>query len=298
MLTPNEIRADITHQIIEALIIGKTPPWRKTWSDDANAPGLHSSLHSRNGYRGVNQILLQLAMDQRGYRSKWWGTFNQIRSLGSCVQKGESGTRIILWKPLVKKKTDTAGKEIEEQFCVMKQFVVFNAEQTNGLDEFKVGHAPPTDTCLRYAHADAIIEATGATIEYGGNKARYSINGDFIHCPAQHQFDSAEAFYETLFHELVHWTECRIGIDRTEAENSYAFCELVAELGGCFLMGQLGLPLSDVIPNSVSYLQGWLKGMQGDTNFIIRAASQASKAVDYILSFSFVPVLTDEEVPF
>ena len=63
-------------------------------------------------------------------------------------------------------------------------------------------------------------------------------------------------------------------------------------------MGELGLPMEEVLPNSVSYLSNWLQGMQGDASFIIKAASQASKAVDYILSFSQVPVLTDEEVPF
>jgi len=292
------LRSEITATIIESLEIGKTPPWRKTWSDDPNAPGLHSSLHSRNGYRGINQLLLQVAMDRRGYRSKWWGTFPQIKALGSSVRKGESGTRIILWKPLSKKKTDTAGKEVEEQFFVMRQFTVFNAEQTTGLDEFRVGHVPASSTALRYEHAEAIIESTGATIEYGGNKAKYSIGGDYIHCPARHQFNSLESFYETLFHELIHWTEKRIGIDRSAEGNSYAFCELVAELGGCFLMGELGLPMADVLPNSVSYLANWLQGMKGDPSFIIKAASQASKAVDFILSFSEVPAFSDEEVPF
>jgi len=237
-------------------------------------------------------------MEKRGYRSKWWGTFPQIKALGSSVRKGETGTRIILWKPLSKTKTDTAGKEVEEQFFVMRQFTVFNVEQTTGLEEFRIGHAPPSSPALRYEQAEAIIEATGATIQYGGNKAQYSTGGDFITCPARHQFECLESFYETLFHELIHWTEKRIGIDRSSKENSYAFCELVAELGGCFLMGELGLPMAEVLPNSVSYLANWLQGMQGDPSFIIKAASQASKAVDYILSFSQVPVLSDEEVPF
>jgi antirestriction protein ArdC len=292
------LRSEITLGIIDSLTNGKTPPWRKTWSDDPNAPGLHSSLHSRHGYRGINQLLLQVAMEQRGYRSKWWGTFPQIKALGSSVRKGESGTRIILWKPFSKKKTDTAGKEVEEHFFVMRQFTVFNVEQTSGLHEFRIGHAPPSNPILRYEHADAVIEATGVTIQYGGNKAQYSTGGDYIICPARHQFECLESFYETLFHELIHWTEKRIGIDRSSKKNSYAFCELVAELGGCFLMGELGLPMAEVLPNSVSYLSNWLQGMQGDASFVIKAASQASKAVDFILSFSQVPVLTDDEVPF
>jgi antirestriction protein ArdC len=58
--------------------------------------------------------------------------------------------------------------------------------------------------------------------------------------PFLHQFESPEAFYETTFHELCHWTEKRVGFDRSQAENTYALGEIVAEIGSCFLMGNLG----------------------------------------------------------
>jgi len=38
--------------------------------------------------------------------------------------------------------------------------------------------------------------------------------------------------------------------------------------------------------NHVAYLESWLKGMNGDPRFIFRAAAQASKAVEFVLSFS------------
>ena len=50
-----------------------------------------------------------------------------------------------------------------------------------------------------------MIEATGADIRYGGNEAFYRSGEDFIQVPYRHQFEWAEAFYETSS------TNCVIG---------------------------------------------------------------------------------------
>ena len=62
--------------------------------------------------------------------------------------------------------------------------------------------------------------------------------------------------------------------------------ELIAELGSCQLMAELGLPVTTNLSNHAAYLKSWLNGMSGDPKFIFRAAAQASKAVNYLLSFS------------
>ena len=38
--------------------------------------------------------------------------------------------------------------------------------------------------------------------------------------------------------------------------------------------------------NHVAYLKNWLQAMKNDSRFIIMASAQASKAADFILSFS------------
>ena len=47
------------------------------------------------------------------------------------------------------------------------------------------------------------------------------------------------------------------------------------------------------IENHVAYLANWLEAMKSDPRFIFVASAQASKAADFILSFSRKP----EEVP-
>ena len=141
-----------------------------------------------------------------------------------------------------------------------------------------------------------MIDATGADIRYGGNEAYYNPPNDYIQLPHCHQFESPESFTETAFHELCHWSEKRVGFDRTQAENTYGFAELVAEIGSCQMMAELGLPTTTNLSNHASYLKHWLDGMAGDAKFIFKAASQASKAVDFLLSFSRTPADLTEAI--
>ncbi|QDV56244.1 ArdC family protein [Rosistilla oblonga] len=287
MATTTEIRQQITNDIIAALSSDQLPPWRKPWSNDPNAPGLHTSLSTGNCYRGINQMILQLSAWKRKFTSKWWGTFKQIQANGGCVNRGQKATKIILWKPIDRKRTSEQGESIDDKFFVMREFAVFNASQTSGMEQFQIGYSQSESINERhYGDADEVIEAVGADIRYGGNQAFYSPSGDYIQMPFRRQFVKPEAYYETCFHELCHYSESRTGLDRAKPENSYDFLELVAEIGACFLMGELQMPTMENLENHAAYLKSWLKGMNDDPKFIFRAAAQSSKATDYILSFS------------
>lgn len=285
MPTQSEIRQSVTDKLIQSLQNNELPPWRRSWSDDPNAPGLFTSLSTGNPYRGINQLLLQLASMRFGYKSKWFGTFNQIRNHNASVRKGEKGHKVILWKPVSRKRTDQNGEEFDDSFLVMREYTLFNAEQTTGLEEYRVGFCQPTDTVVeRYEHADQLIDATEARIEYGFNQPAYRPHDDVIQLPCRQQFDTPESFYETVFHELVHWSEKPGRVGKKE-RHEYAFGELVAEIGACLLMAELRLPNSN-LANSAAYVRGWLKGLQNDSRLIFNVSAQASRCVDYILACS------------
>jgi antirestriction protein ArdC len=59
-------------------------------------------------------------------------------------------------------------------------------------------------------------------------------------------------------------------------------------------MGELGLPTTDNLTNHAAYVKNWLQGMNGDPKFIFRAAAQASKAVEFLMSFSRTSVESPE----
>lgn len=284
MQTQNEIREQITNKLIDAIKAG-TIPWRRPWSSDSNAPGLHTSMSTGSPYRGINQLILMASTARQNFKSKWWGTFNQVKQNGASVSRGQKGTQIVLFKKIERERTDEAGDDVKDSFFVMKTFTVFNAEQTTGLERFRVGFAKQQNNPVeRYENADAVIDATGADIRYGGNEAFYNPPGDYIQLPHRHQFEKPELAYETTFHELGHWTEHPSRLNWDRKNEGYAMGELIAEISACMMMAELGLPVTTTL--HASYLKHWLDGMAGDSKFIFRAASQASKAVDYLLSFS------------
>lgn len=296
MSTQNEIRTRITNEIVAALEGNALPIWRKPWRDDPNA-GFPCNAVSHRRYSGVNPIIMQVAAHRHGLQSRFWATFRQWEQLGGRVKKrpadvpsGQWGTQIVFCKPVVRKDTNEGGEETEDKFFVLRTFTVFNVDQVDGpFDHLRVGHAPlpACEVQRRYEHADAVFEATGARVEYGGDRAYYDIAADRIHMPYRSQFALPE-FYETLFHEAVHWTEHpgRLNWDRGRPGNTYALGELVAELGGVYMAGELGLPTGENLTNHAAYLRHWLDGMKKDARFLFTAAAQASRAVDYLLSFS------------
>ena len=297
MQSQNDIRNTITNTIIDALKNGGLPPWRKPWSDDPNAPGLHTSMSTGNPYRGINQLLTQVSAMRQGFKSRWWGTFNQIKRNGASVSRGQKGTQVVLFKKIERERVDEAGDEVKDNFFVMREFTVFNAEQTTGLEQFRIGFAKSQDNNTeRYEEADFVIDATCADIRYGGNDAFYNPPGDFIQLPHRHQFETPEAAYETTFHELTHWSEHVSRLNWNRADEGYGMGELIAEMSACLMMAELGLPTTTNLQNHASYLKHWLDGMAGDSKFIFKAAAQASKAVDFLLSFSRTPADITEPV--
>ena len=62
----------------------------------------------------------------------------------------------------------------------------------------------------------------------------------------------------------------------------YAFEELIAEISAAFCCAALG-----IMPTvrHADYIGSWLEVLREDNRAIVRAASQASKAADYLLGF-------------
>lgn len=298
MPSQNELRQYITNQIVEALEKG-TAPWRRPWTTDKNS-GAPANAVSGKSYTGVNPLLLQLASNKHGFTSRYWATFKQWSDLGGQVMKrpshippGQFGTSIVFCRPVTKTTENENGEEKEDRYWTMRSYTVFNIDQVLGteVDRFRVGTTPVESFEVeeRFELAEQVVTASAADIRYGGEKAFYCSEQDFIQMPHRHQFSVPE-FWDTLLHECCHWTEhpTRLDWDRSLPENTYALGELIAELGSCFLAGELGLPINETLGNHAAYLQSWLQKMKGDSRWIFRATAQASRAADFIMSFSRV----------
>ena len=147
MPSQTEIRQQVTQQIIAALEQNLLP-WRRPWRTTmgGSQPGRHSNVASRRAYQGVNPLLLELHAMQHGLTSRWWGTFPMWKSLGLSisrrpqgVEEGHWGCRVVFWKPLTRTVVDSqTGDQEDERFFMMKTFIVFNADQVEGAEAFRV----------------------------------------------------------------------------------------------------------------------------------------------------------------
>jgi antirestriction protein ArdC len=306
MPTQTEIRQRITNQIIEALKNGKLPPWRQPWASNPNA-GFPANVVSKRRYSGVNPMLLQIAAQHHSFKSKWWGTFKQWESVGGTVmhrpadvEPGCWGSAVIFWKPVEKTEINKdTGEEETRTFGFLKQYHLFNLDQVEGecLNRLRVTDTVVNHDFIDFQPAEEAIKATGADIRYGGDRAYYrrpfSGDADFIQMPHKHTFAQAKEFYATALHELMHWSEPRL-----QWKGCYSEGELRAEIGACYSLSELGVPQSDDLSNHHAYLENWLAALRSDPRFIFAAATSASKAADFILSFSRTPITapTSEEL--
>ena len=93
-------------------------------------------------------------------------------------------------------------------------------------------------------------------------------------------------WHRTAIHELGHWVghASRLGRDLSGAFGSalYAKEELIAEITSAFVCASL-----DIVPTvrHADYVGSWLEVLRDDDRAIVRAASAASKAADYLLAF-------------
>ncbi|MEJ6582138.1 MAG: zincin-like metallopeptidase domain-containing protein [Akkermansiaceae bacterium] len=133
--------------------------------------------------------------------------------------------------------------------------------------------------------------------QLGRTRTCYNRESDVIDIPDRAYFDSEEKFYASLFHELVHATGSIRRLARPillkstgihgvgEAGQNYAKEELIAEIGASFLLAHAGI-VEDAHEQNAAYLQGWLQVLkvQAHKRWIVEAASQAQKSVDFILN--------------
>ncbi|MEP3674962.1 zincin-like metallopeptidase domain-containing protein [Sulfitobacter sp.] len=276
-----DVYAHVTETIIAEIEAG-TPPWRKPWTGSASGIAL-PTRHNGEEYRGINVLMLWIMAAKHGHVSSRWMTYKQAQELGGQVRKGETSSTV------VKYGTFTRENElgIEEELPYARAYRVFNADQIEGLPEdYYIRPEAPRDLgTAADPELEAFFSQTGADILTSDDpRAYYSPAKDHIHMPPIATFHNAAGYYGTLAHEAIHWTGSEKRLERIKKfanREAYAFEELVAEIGACFLGAQIGV--APEFDQSAAYVEGWLKALKEDTRAIFRAASEAQKAADFVL---------------
>lgn len=268
-------------------------PWHRPWHQS----GIPQNLVSKKGYRGINVFLLSAL----GYASPFFVTFNQAKTLGGKVKKGEKGCPVVFWKWMELDKDEDGNKLAKtKKIPFLRYYTVFNVDQCEGFEE-KIP-AVETREFNPIAEGDAIISGmpNPPTINHGEARAYYSPSMDTVNLPRHELFNSDSAYYCVAFHELIHSTGHASRLNRNEVmdgntfgNHDYSIEELVAEMGAVYLCNEIGL--DTMFDNSLAYLKSWLSTFKDDVKLLVTASGRAQKAVDYMLNIDNSPKKDDDE---
>ena len=294
-----DVYSRITERIVADLEKG-VRPWMRPWSAEHAAGRITRPLrHNGVPYKGINVVMLWSASVVKGYACPLWLTFKQAQELGGNVRKGEHGELVVYANRITRTETDDKGEETEREIPFLKGYTVFNAEQCEGLPaHYTAKVEPPALTPMQRCEvADRFFAATGADIRYGGTRAYYAEQPDYVQRPPFETFKDAESYAATLAHELTHWTKhsTRLARDMGRVkwgDEGYAREELVAELGAAFLCAGLEIT-PEVRQDHAAYIASWLKALKDDKRLIFSAAAHAQRAADYLHGLQ--PKQTEEE---
>ena len=282
--------SEITDKIIAELEAGRLP-WVQPWGASGNGAtvGMPKNAATGRRYSGINVLILWGAVIERGYSGQAWLTFRQALALGGNVRKGERGTTVVYADRFVPEaERERADRDGDQPSAIpfLKRFTVFNTDQCEGLPDTLASLAPPVPEGLILPQAEALLRASGADIRIGGDRAFYSVVGDYIQVPPPQAYFEPINWHRTAVHELAHWSGSAHRLVRDLSGGfgsaSYAKEELAAEMTAAFLCASLG-----IVPTvrHADYIGSWLEVLRDDDRAIVRAASAASKAADYLLAF-------------
>lgn len=283
----------VTDRIIAQLEEGIIP-WEKPW---VNTSGTNVAVSHNDGrvYSLINQMLLGIPGE--------YITFEQAKKAGGHIKKGCKAHPVVFWRMYAKDLKDKDGNPIlnekgeprQETIPVLRYFSVFHLEDTEGVKaKYVQSQGPVTDNLPIEAIDQAIteyLERSGVTLRhYEQGRSYYSPGSDMVVLPHMNQFQNAESYYATKFHELGHSTGHPSRLNRKGGmefgDEDYSKEELVAEIVSAVLCNHFGIDTAKVQRNTAGYIQHWLKVLKADPKMIVSAASRAEKAVNLILNLN------------
>lgn len=286
-----ESRRELVNKIIENMKNGYIIP-PGNWNREILRP---QNPLSKVKYRGGNRFRLINAAQNLGYKDSRWVTYNQVKKDPKLSFKDYNRQKGVLCEKWIfekeKKEKDPITKieitttvKLERPIC--NYFVVYNAEEINGLPELEQVNLTP-DEILKTA--DILMQSSECPIhEVFQDRAYYSPIKDEIVVPPRNFFRDSQAFISTVAHEMGHSTGHPSRLNRPFGNQfgspDYAKEELRAELSTLFLQADLHIDLGNYgLDSHTQYLESWIGALQNDANELFTAIRDADMASQYLL---------------
>ena len=282
-----DLQQHVTDLIITQLETG-TVPWQQSWqSNSRQLLNIPKNAVTGNKYRGVNILLLWSEAQDKNFTTNEWASLKQWNQKKETIRKKEQGSMVIYTQ---KGQKEVDGEIVKTSF--LKYSKVFNRCQLESFQPAeKIPVEQPKSLVEKIDTVEDYIENTFASIEHREGGAYYTVANDKIFMPLRESFidtktcTATENYYSVLLHEMTHWTGHPKRLNRKLknkfGNDAYAEEELIAELGAAFLTAEFDIT-NPGKEHHAGYIASWLKVLKNNKGFIISAASEASKAVDYM----------------
>lgn len=278
-----DVYSMVTERIISQLEKGEIP-WKKPWAKCLD--GTFNRV-TRRPYSLLNQLLL--------LHEGEYATFKQWDQIGGKVKKGEKAEIVVFWKLQDKEEREENGEIAIKKIPILRYYNVFHVSQVeNVLPLIKTADfgTNPIEIAEKTLYDYLNREHITLSVEES-DRAFYSLQTDSITVPKITQFEHAEEYYSTVFHECGHSTMIVARCNREKESKSvffgsekYSKEELIAEITSAAIMNSIGLETPETFQNSAAYIQSWLNALKNDKKLIVSASGKAEKAAKYILGIN------------
>lgn len=307
----------IVERLLEKIAKDKVLPWQK--------PFAFASINwfSEREYVGINKFLL----DGGEYITpKQLETYNLKNKTNYWFDKGTPYELVVYYGPTFKELTADQEADLAQNGAkskiynkvrhkdgkavlvswILRYYKVYNItyikdKEGNTLPS-KMGRIFEERVTAPEEIIEKYVRGSGVKIsEESIDAAYYTEVGDRVVIPKMTYFNSNEAYYRVLFHELSHSTgiekrlnrECFKKYHETKEERSRE--ELIAEISSLLLSSEAGFKEdTDLAKNSENYIAGWVKWMKENAHEVVLGMQQAEKTKNYILNGGSLPSYTND----
>lgn len=248
-------------------------------------------------YNSTNFFNLNWVANSNNYAQNLWASYLDWHKIGAKIIKGETHKAKVLYYGTFKKENEKTNKEDVIPF--LKATPVFNIAQVD-LSECKIkfDNSDNVNKVISIQEIDNFVNDTGVEIKHSNDgRCYYAKTTDYIHMTNKENFiktsygDETSNYYSVLFHELIHSTGHNQRLDRFKdndkkfkdnAQQSYAFEELIAECGAIMLCQKFNLEKTIRVDHAL-YIKSWIQALKNDVKFLTSSLTRAYKATDYLL---------------
>ena len=269
----------------------------KKWDEMFRNKNMPSNAVTGKHYNSTNFFNLNWVANQNNYSQNLWASYLDWSKTGAKIIKGEAHKAKVLYYGTFKKENEKTNKEDVIPF--LKATPVFNIAQVD-LSEcnIKFDNSDNVNKVVSIQEIDNFVNDTGVEIKHSSDgRCYYAKTTDYIHMTNKENFiktsygDETSNYYSVLFHELIHSTGHNQRLDRFKdndkkfkdnAQQSYAFEELIAECGSIMLCQKFNLEKTIRVDHAL-YIKSWIQALKNDVKFLTSSLTRAYKATDYLI---------------